>query len=284
MSEQVGNETSKELAPYAGVVSLTKEQATKVLQTIWPKAPEIEIFKAALICKEYGLNPLMQHIFLVPFKGKEGTTWATIVGIKATRLIASRSQHYSYLNGTPRVMTEQEQKDILGEADPSFIWAITKLQAQDGSKAQGYGNWPKDEQPYGTDKGNTKAKMAFIRSERDALNRLFPGEIPQGVEIIDEDFLPAELEEGKGKGKEPSKPPTKDEGAPVKGTITQPQRQKIWGDAKKMGYTDEEVHAIIKARFEVESINDLSIAQASALIDLIGRGEGLQAELPGEGE
>ena len=284
MEQTLGEAKSKLLAPYTGVVSLTRDQATKVLQTIWPKAPAEEIFKAALICKSYGLNPLMGHLFLVPFKTREGQTWATIVGIKATRLIASRCQHYSYLDGTPRVMTEKEQIATLGEVDPNNIMAITKLKAKDGSEAQGYGSWPKDSEPYGTDKGNSKAKMAFIRSERDALNRLFPGEMPSGVEIADEQFLPLTEAVAKEEKAEPPRPPGAQGASKARGTITQPQVNKIWGDAKKMGYEVDEVHAIIKKRYEVDSVNDLSIAQASQLIDMIAKGEGLPAAETDEGE
>jgi len=62
-------------------------------------------------------------------------------------------------------------------------------------------------------KGNTKANMAFIRSERNALDRLFAGEMPQGVEIIDEEyaneasFQLAEGEEGRaGRARGEEKP------------------------------------------------------------------------------
>jgi len=41
---------------------------------------------------------------------------------------------------------------------------------------------------YGTDKGNTKANMAFIRSERNAFGRLSPDALPPGIEVIDEDY------------------------------------------------------------------------------------------------
>jgi len=110
------------------------------------------------------------------------------MGIGATRLIASRNRKYSYKDGT-RLMTEEDQIRIFAEIDKSKIWAITVLKDEYGNEAPGYGNWPRDKEPYGADKGNTKANMAMIRSERQAFDRLCPGEMPQGVDVIDAEYI-----------------------------------------------------------------------------------------------
>ncbi|MBA7588977.1 hypothetical protein ES708_31048 [subsurface metagenome] len=179
---------------YEGLVSLTQKGATEVLETIWPDAPEVEVFKAAMVCHQYGLNPLMHHLFLIPFKRRRqgkvvGEDWVTVLGIKATRLIAHRHGDFSYLDDTPRVMTEEEQKRIYGYIDKNNIMAITKLKDSKGNEASGYGAWPLGEEPYGAEKGNTRANMAFIRSERNALDRLFSGEMPQGIQVVDEEYM-----------------------------------------------------------------------------------------------
>lgn len=194
MEEELGKGKATKLIKYEGVVSLTRAEAMEVLQTIWPEAPEVEVLKAAMICHQYGLNPLMKHVFLIPFKRRQkgmvvGEDYVTVLGIKANRLIAHRCGDFSYLDDTPRVMTEEEQKRIFGNVDNTKIMAITKLKDSKGNEAPGYGSWPKDEDPYGTEKGNTRANMAFIRSERNALDRLFAGEMPQGVEVIDEEYI-----------------------------------------------------------------------------------------------
>lgn len=197
MEKDYGKETGTKLMRYSGVVSLTKDEATEILQTVWPKAPQVEVYKAAMLCKEYGLNPLMKHVFLVPFnEGKQSETWVAMLGIKATRLIASRQGAYSYVDDSPRVMSEAEQLKIFGEVDSGFIRAITVLRSMSGTEARGYGNWPKDQVPYGSDKGNTKYNMAFIRSERNALDRLFPGAMPAGVQVVDESYIEGEVLEG----------------------------------------------------------------------------------------
>lgn len=194
MVEELGEQRATKLVKYEGVVSLTRTQAMEILKTIWPDAPEVEVLKAAMICHQYGLNPLMKHLFLIPFKRREkgvvvGEDWVVVLSIKTPRLLAHRRHNYSYLELTPRRMTAEEQEKILGEIDDSRIWAITKIKDMDtGAEAMGIGSWPKDEVPYGAEKGNTKLNMACIRSERLALDRQYPGEMPQGVEVIDEEY------------------------------------------------------------------------------------------------
>ena len=43
--------------------------------------------------------------------------------------------------------------------------------------------------PKGADKGNTKLNMACIRSERKAIDRQYPGEMPKGYDVYDEQFV-----------------------------------------------------------------------------------------------
>lgn len=198
MVEEFGTERAGKLIKYEGVASLTRVQATEILKTIWPGAPEIAVLKAAMICQQYGLSPLMKHVFLICFKRREGgkvvgEDWVTVLGINSNRLLAQRHHNYSYLDLTPRRMNDQEQEKVLGEVDDSRIWAITKIKdMENGAETMGVGSWPKDEVPYGTEKGNTKLNMACIRSERQALDRQYPGEMPQGVQVVDEEYVPIE--------------------------------------------------------------------------------------------
>lgn len=193
-------------------IGITKEYATYLLKTVWPGAPDDAVVKAALICSRYGLDPLLKEVSIIKFdkyagrgpeRRKIGEDWVPVLGIKASRKIARHAlgrQRYSYLDG-PRVMTDQEQKDILGAVDPDRIWAITKLCVA-GAVYPGYGNWPKADMAYGSEKGNSQRNMAFIRSERNAIDRMVPGEMPEDIEVGDESFVPlkvdgATLEQGK---------------------------------------------------------------------------------------
>jgi len=190
MEQELGDEKTRALAPYQGVTSLTQEQATIILRTVWPDAPVVEVFKAALICKMYGLNPLMKHLYLVEFKMRDGgSKWAPILGIQATRLIASRIGRPSYIDG-PRMMSKDEEMSIFGGHDDTVLRAITVIQDEGGNRASGYGSWRKADPVYGAEKGNSQQHMAHIRSERQALERLFPGEMPAGVEVGDMQYMP----------------------------------------------------------------------------------------------
>ena len=189
-----GIEAGRALAKYQGVTSLTRPQAMEILEIIWPKAPALEKTAAAMLCATYHLNPLAGHVFLIKFNrykdGKViGEDWARIMGIKATRLIASRFGAYSYLDFSPRLMADEEQIKVWGKVDKDNVCFVTILEdRKTGSRVYGYGKWPGNTEPYGTDKGNSKENMAGIRSERQALDRLRPGEMPGNIDVVDESY------------------------------------------------------------------------------------------------
>lgn len=200
MSEENVNQHRELVAkglPLRGL--LTKEQATMILKTVWPGAPETEVIKAAILCRDFGLHPLMKHVYLIKYdryskqedgsRKKVGEDWSTVLGIGATRLIMSRQGSFSYLDDTPRIMTEEEQKRIFGRVDPANVVAITKLCTKSGLQANGYGKYPRDSKPMGTDKGNSIENMAFIRSERNAVSRLYPDAMLPEVDVVDEQYM-----------------------------------------------------------------------------------------------
>lgn len=210
MENQLGKEAATSLAKFEGVRSLTKADASMIIKTIWPKATDIEVLKAALRCMQYGLNPLRKHLALLSFTNHRTgeVTWTIVESIEATRLIASRKHPYSYTDG-PRIMTPKEQEEIRGEVDAANWWAVTELECE-GRKARGYGSYPKFVQksdcdgkpvfkdgqplmvafePYGADKGNSGQNMAQIRSERQAFSRLLPADFPGDVEVMEGAFM-----------------------------------------------------------------------------------------------
>lgn len=191
MEEQLGKETTTALEkarlPMTG--ALTQPQAMHILSLVYPNVPKDEIVRTAILCRDFGLHPLMKEVYIIPFGEGDKRTWVTVLGINATRKMMSRQGTYSYLDNTPRVMREKEQVDIFGKVDKANIVAITKLRTRQGEAAQGYGRWPYNKNPYGMDKGNTQENMAFIRSERNAFGRLFTDAMPQGIDVIDEAYV-----------------------------------------------------------------------------------------------
>ena len=225
MEEELGKEKTTELAQYLRAKTLSPKIAATILRSIWPEAPDLEVAKAALLCASYGLNPLMKHVFLVKF----GNNWSTILALRATRLIASRKHRYSYLDG-PRVMTEEEQGKTFGAADNAKIWVITILQDENGNKAPGYGGIDLKATIYGTDKGNTAFNMASARSERQAFERLFPSDMPTGVEVEDERFLEGVFEALPPTS--PTKQPPKAPPSPKEEDFPKPEAIKNLGDLR----------------------------------------------------
>lgn len=195
--------TTKELS-VIGRAELTQERATYLLKTFWPGAPDEAILKASLLAATYKLDPILKEVMLVPIQGKNGTDWVIFRDIKAKRKMAAKRiapHRYSYADDTPRVMTDEEQKKILGAVDPDRIWGIVKLKV--GTDIYpGYGNWPKSQIAYGTDKGNSQRNMAFIRAESNALEKMAPGD-DEGIEDFDPSCPPlgeiasAALEQGR---------------------------------------------------------------------------------------
>lgn len=196
MEQTYGKGKTQALTKWAGVLAPSEKDLTEILDLLFPKAPEKDKKRALLLCLSYKLNPLANHVFLIPFKD----TWVLVQSIKAKRLLASRRGSFSYVDNTPRVMSEDEQKKIFGEVQPDRLWAITKLKdTATGAEAVGYGFYLNKEQPYGIDKGNSQQNMAFIRSESQAIDRLRPSEMPTGVEVMPEEAAEAAVIEAEYK-------------------------------------------------------------------------------------
>lgn len=249
LTQTIGPVKAHQLSKYQNTAVLSRDQAEEIVETLWPGAPRIEQAKAILLCTTRQLNPLLKHVFLIPFGEGEKRTWALVLGIKATRIMARQATPYSYLDSSPRVMTAEEGRKILGDAyDPiHFISFITKLRdMKTGAEASGVGAWPKDKTPYGTDKGNSKENMASIRSERQAMDRLCPGVLPEGVDVIDESAV--ELPEIQGEVKQSETVKTVDD----KGEIVEGEAAEVHNEPAQ-----EEARTFIDLDWLKESLTTL---------------------------
>ena len=181
------------LAEYKQTGLITQESAIDIIRTTpgWEKAPANVVKRAAMTCASYHFFPGI-HIFLIAFgQGTTKETWVTVFGIKAKRLLASRRKAYKYTDG-PRIADDEEAKaHFKSEYDDELLYAVCKGEGLDGSAAEGWGWWKKTDTPYGVDKGNSKANMAEIRAESRFLDRLCPGEMPTGFDVVDESFVSA---------------------------------------------------------------------------------------------
>lgn len=57
-----------------------------------PPRQEVEAF--TLLCERTGLSPIARQIYLLPRRGKSGTTWSTLTSIDGIRVSAHRSEKY----------------------------------------------------------------------------------------------------------------------------------------------------------------------------------------------
>jgi hypothetical protein len=197
LEQNIGKQKADALAIYSGRGQLSRVEAREIILTLWQDAPPEEVTKASIVCQQYGLNPLMKHLYLIPFNSNVGSkdnpvwkrTYSMVLGIKASRIIARRKGAYSYLDDTPRFMTVDEQLKVFGEEQKGFICAITRLSDPKGNTSIGTGKWSSTASVKGEDKGNSKLNMAMIRSERQALERLFPDSLPSDIpDVVDERY------------------------------------------------------------------------------------------------
>lgn len=206
MNKQFGEERAKALVQYQGATALTKQTAREIVTTLWPNAEEaspIEVFKAITLCVQYRLNPLMGHLFLIPYwnSRKKKYDYVCTLSIKTNRLIPSRKHSWSYLDDTPRIMSEEEEVKHYRKVNEDKIRAIVKLKdLKTGAEATGFGEWniwkldgdgkKVRNEPKGIDKGNSMENMACIRAERNGLDKLYPADLPsRDIPVVDENYI-----------------------------------------------------------------------------------------------
>ena len=196
MEEQHGEDKvtalEKRRLPTSG--ALTQNQAMEVLKLVYPEVPANQIIRTAMLCRDFGLHPLMKEVYIIGFKNKGGgVDYSTVIGISASRkMAADKKGAFSFLDDTPRAASHEEIVKQYGEdsdEEKANLVSITKLKGEKGNEAIGFGLWPKGQAPFGLEKGNTKRNMANIRSERQALDRS-PGEaLPKEFEVIDAAYV-----------------------------------------------------------------------------------------------
>lgn len=251
---------------------------TKVLKKLDPRAMMERVNQArfpkdltendrqliAKISIEYGLDPLFNELMIY-----QGRPYITIDSRRR------KAQETGLLDGiSARPATKQERvarrvpdEDYLFIAE---VWVKGATHPFEGvgrvfaSETKGDVHLPIVKDP---------AAQCEKRAEAQGLRRAFHIPLPSYEEIIEGEFREITPEKEAVKPKSSTSKAQREPPAPGKGgTLTEPQKRKIWADADKMGYKEDEVHAIAKTEFGVESVNDLSIAQASALIDMIAAG------------
>ncbi len=182
MTEQHGETKTKALDKYIGGGVITKAGYVEIVNTLWGSAPEIQKKKAILLCQAYKLNPLMKHLYLIPYKrwkkvkvvdsfvkkpvldanGKQIVDWTMVLGIGATRLLAQRKHNFSYLDMSPRAAEPAEVKKITGKPGDfaNYAYGFTHIKDVDtGAEAYGLRDISLFDKIQGQDKGNTHQSL-----------------------------------------------------------------------------------------------------------------------------
>jgi len=253
----------------------------RVDQTRFPK--DLTLADRRLIAKvsiEYGLDPLFGELMI--YQGRPYVT------IDARRRKAQETDKLDGISARPATKAERQARQV-ADGDYLFVaevWVKGSSHAFEGwgritqkeidamiASAKSHG-MKEDALPIVKD----PAAMAEKRAEAQALRRAFHLPLPSFEEVIEGEFT--EITSGKEAPQSKSSP-SKAQASPPAPTqnnrLTQPQKNKIWGDAEKMGYTAEAIRLLIGKKWGLSSVNDLTVPQASDLIGMIARGEGIPA-------
>ena len=250
-----------------------EQMLARVDQARFPK--DLTLVDRQLIAKvsiEYGLDPIFSELMI--YQGRPYVT------IDARRRKAQETGNLDGISARPATKAERQARQV---ADGDYLFVAEVWVKGAHHPFEGWGT-VRDAETKGSEHlpiVKDPAAMAEKRAEAQALRRAFHLPLPSFEEIVEGEFeeLPQNKQAPQSKTNPPKAQPSPTAPKPA-GTITPAQRQKIWGDASKMGYSEDEVHKIIKTKWGYESINNLSVAQASALIGMIGRGEGIPATEP----
>ena len=249
----------------------------RVNQARFPK--DLTLVDRQLIAKisiEYGLDPIFGELMI--YQGRPYVT------IDARRRKAQETGLLDGISARPATKAERHARQV---SDGDYLF-VAEVWVKDATHPfEGWGTVRAAET-----KGSEflpivkdPAAQAEKRAEAQALRRAFHLPLPSFEDIVAGEF--AEVAPTRETLQSKSSPPNAGLHPPAPkppATSSQLQRQKIWRDAKAMGYSEDDIHAIIKFKWGVESVNDLTVPQASDLIVTIARGEGIPAPIPEEGE
>jgi hypothetical protein len=170
----------------SGVNLIKRDYAIFSLRNIWKGVTDEALKRGAAIAVRYQLDPFLKELVMMKFVNKDTqeTTWDPVLSIVATRKIAGKNgtRHWSYVDG-PRLMSPDEIKNVYqDEAPQNAIIGLTTIEFN-GCKYPGYGVVYRNE-TIREMKGHSRANAAMIRSERAALDRAFPRELPD-VDVVE---------------------------------------------------------------------------------------------------
>ncbi|GAI51454.1 unnamed protein product, partial [marine sediment metagenome] len=119
-----------------------------ILKLVYPDVPEDQIIRTAILCRDFGLHPLMKEVYIIGYKNKTTgkTDYSSVIGIGANRkMAADKKGAYSFVDLSPRAATKEEIIQQFGpnsEEERDNLISICKLKGEKGNEAVGFGLWP----------------------------------------------------------------------------------------------------------------------------------------------
>ena len=248
-----------------------QQMLERVNQARFPKdltAAERQLM--ARVSIDYGLDPLFCELMIY-----QGQPYVTI---NARRRKAQETETLDGINSRPATKEEREARGV-PEGDYLFmaqVWVKGASHPFEGwgrvraAETKGDPHLPIVKDP---------AAQAEKRSEAQGLRRAFHLDLPSVEDIIEGEFTQVTAKKpppgDNHLGPKPEPSPTN---AAATNRATPAQLNKIRNDGALTGYKPDEITKIAQVTFQVTSLENLSVPQASKLIDMIKSGEGLQVE------
>ena len=70
MEQEHGKGTAVALKGIPKQGQLTQPEAETILSLVYPGVPRDEIIRCAILCRDFGLHPLLKEVYLIPFQTK----------------------------------------------------------------------------------------------------------------------------------------------------------------------------------------------------------------------
>lgn len=243
-----------------------KEMLERINQAKFPKdLTAVDRQRIAVIAIEYGLDPLMQELMIY-----QGQPYVTL----AARL--RKAQETEQLEAIDTRPATKEEKTARGLAEDDYL---SRAEVWKVGMVRPFVGW-------GTVKAKETKGSAFLPVVNDPASHAEKRAIARALKLGFHLPLPsAEDVTAMNGGVEvevmpkPQPSPEQGKGQPV-GQATLAQRQELTRKAEAMGYKPDEMRAIIKKRYGVETSADLTTGQIQELIGFVESGGVIGGEEP----
>jgi hypothetical protein len=243
----------------------------RVKKATWPKdLTEADHTIIATVCREYGLDPVFGELMI--YQGRPYVT------IDARR---RKAQETDLLDGIKSRPATKEERDAWGIPEGDFFFHCDVFKKECSQSFDGWGRVRADETKPGSKNDpnamykpiqNDPMGMAEKRAEARALKRAFHIPLPSAEDIMPDGGTAPEVKKPVYNAeKKTEKPATNDH-------PTQAQITKLWATANGLGWPASDVNNLVKVRYRVDSVKDLTVSQMSKVIEDVETGKGLTAD------